>query len=214
MKKIGTAVALLVVCAGPAVAARPPKAAPAITITAGSTNVVFGGTLTVSGTTKNVAAGTTVQLEQNPYPYSGFKPSGKTAVVDPSGNWSIAGVAPQTNIQYRARVAKTNSLPVTVHVRLRVAFNVGDSTPKRGQRVRFSGTVAPARDGKPVLIQRKTASGFKTVARTTLLANNTASSKYSRRVKIGSTGIYRIVVESGGQDLDNGVSRSRTLRVH
>jgi hypothetical protein len=214
MKKIGAALAVLVVCAGPAVAAKPPKTTPTLTIAASSTNVVFGRTFTVSGTTTNVAAGTKVGLQQSPYPYSGFKPSGKTAVVDPSGNWSIAGVAPQANTQYRARVSKTNSTAVTVHVRLRVAFNVGDSTPKKGQRVRFSGTVAPDRDGKPVLIQKKTASGFKTVARTTLLDNGTANSKYSRRVKINSKGTYRVVVQSGGQDLDNGVSRSRTLKVH
>jgi hypothetical protein len=214
MKKFGAALALLVVCAGPAVAAKPPKTNPTVSITTSAGSVAFGGTTTLSGATTNVAAGTKVDLQQNTYPYSGFKPTGKSAVVDPSGNWSIPGVTPPENTQYRVRVAKTDSAPVAVHVRLRVAFNVGDSTPKKGQRVRFSGTVAPDRDGKPVLIQKKTRSGYKTVARTTLLDNGTANSKYSKRLRIRSTGTYRIVAESGAQDFDNGVSRSRTLRVH
>jgi hypothetical protein len=215
MKKIGAALAILVVCAGPAVAAKPPpKATPSVTIAASTTSVSYGGTLIVSGTSKNIAAGTKVDLQQSPYPYSGFKSSGKTAVVDPAGNWSITGVTPTANTQYRARIAKTNSSGVLVHVRLRVAFNVSDSTPKKGARVRFSGTVAPERDGKPVLIQKKTSSGFRTVKRTTLLDNGTANSKYSVKLRVRSKGTYRVVVQSGGQDLDNGVSRSRTLRVH
>jgi len=99
---------------------------------------------------------------------------------------------------------------VFVRVRLRVSFSVSDATPKRGARVRFSGTVAPAHAGKPVLIQKKTASGYKTVAR----ATTTSTSKYSKSLRIKSKGTYRIVAESLDQDHDNGTSRSRTLRVH
>jgi hypothetical protein len=221
MRKISAALALLVVCAGPALAAKPPpkpgKPNPNLTIKASATAVTFGRTVTLSGGTKNMAAGTTIELQQNPYPYAGFKPTGKTGVVDPSGNWSIAGVAPQLHTQYKV-VAKTSppveSATVFVRVRLRVSFRVGDSTPKKGVRVRFSGTVAPAHDGKPVLIQKKTASGYKTVTRTTLLDNGTATSKYSKRLRIKSSGTYRVVAESVDQDHDNGTSRSRTLRVH
>jgi hypothetical protein len=171
----------------------------------------------LSGTTKNVAAGTTVELQENPFPYAGFKPTGKTAVVDPSGNWSVAGVAPQVHTQYRVH-SKTSppadSTGVTVRVALRVSFRVSDSTPKRGTRVRLFGTVAPAHDGKPVLIQKKTATGYKTVTRTTLLDNGTATSKYSKRLRIRRNGTYRIIAESLDQDHDNGTSGSRTLRVH
>ncbi|HET9025209.1 MAG TPA: hypothetical protein VFN64_11590, partial [Burkholderiaceae bacterium] len=101
-----------------------------------------------------------------------------------------------------------------VRVRLRVSFKVSDSTPKKGARVRFSGTVAPAHDGKPVLIQKKTSKGYVTVTRTTLLDNGTDTSKYSKRVRIRRSGTYRVVVQSLDQEHDNGTSRSRTLRVH
>src|SRR4051794_19076772 len=156
MKKLSAALALLVVCAGPAVAAKPPKGGkpnPNLTIKASAPAVTFGRTVTLSGTAKNVAAGTTVELQQNPFPYAGFKPSGKTAVVDTAGNWAVPGVAPQVHTQYKI-VAKTSppteSAGVLVRVRLRVSFRVSESTPKKGARVRFFGTVAPAHDGKPV----------------------------------------------------------------
>jgi hypothetical protein len=220
MKKFGAALAAVLVCAGPAVAAKPPKPKPnngSLTIAASATAVTFGNGVTLTGKTKGIAAGTTIEAQANPYPYAGFKPTGKTAVVDPTGNYSIAGVVPQAHTQYKV-VAKSSppqeSGTVFVRVRLRVSFKVSDSTPKRGTRVRFSGTVAPAHDGKPVLIQKKTATGYKTVTRTTLLDNGTATSKYSKSLKIRSRGTYRVVVQSADQDHDDGTSRSRTIRVH
>ena len=220
MKRISAALALLLVCAGPAVAAKPPKTPkpnPNLTIRASAATVTFGRTVTISGTAKGMAAGTSIELQQNPYPFAGFKPSGKTAVVDPAGNYSIAGVAPQLYTQYEV-VAKTSpptaSTAVSVKVRLRVSFKVSDATPKKGASVRFYGTVAPAHDGKPVLIQKKTSAGYKTVARTTLLDNGTATSKYSKKLRIRSNGTYRIVVQSLDQEHLGGTSRARTLRVH
>ena len=220
MRKISAALVLLAACAGPAVAAKPPKPPkpnPNLTIQSSANAVTFGGSITISGTSKNIASGTSVELQQNPYPYSGFHATGKTGVIDPAGNYSIAGVVPGVHTQYRV-VAKT-SPPTTsgtafVRVRLRVSFKVSDSTPRRGQMVRFSGTVAPAHDGKPVLIQKRTSTGYRTVARTVLVDNGTATSKYSKRMRIRRSARYRIVVQSLDQDHDNGTSRSRTLRVH
>jgi hypothetical protein len=211
---------MLFVCAGPAVAAKPPKGGgpnPNLTIKASAPSVTFGGSVTISGTTKNIPAGTTIELQQKPYPYSAFKPANKSAVVDPMGNYSIAGVVPQAHTQYQVQ-AKTSppmtSAAVFVKVRIAVTFKVSDSTPKRGQMVRFFGTAAPAHDGKPVLIQKKTATGYRTVARTVLVDNGTANSKWSKKLRIRSKGTYHVVVQSVDQDHDNGTSRSRTLRVH
>ena len=211
---------MLLVCAGPAVAAKPPKGGgpnPNLTLKSSAGTVTFGRSITLTGTAKNVPAGTVIEAEQNPYPYAAFKSTGKTAVVDPMGNFSIAGIVPQMNTQYRV-TAKTSppttSGTVFVQVRIRVSFKVSDSTPKRGQMVRFYGTAAPAHDGKPVQIQKKTLTGYKTVARTVLVDNGTATSKWSKKLRIRSKGTYRIVVQSVDQDHLNGTSRSRTLRVH
>jgi hypothetical protein len=222
MKRIGAVLLVTVACAAPAIAAKPPPKPPKggnpnVTIRSSASAVTFGRTVTVSGTAKNVATGTAVEAQANPFPYSGFKPTGKTGVVDPNGNYSIPGVVVSLNTQFRVN-AKTSppsdSPAVFVRVRLRVSFKVSDSTPKRGALVRFSGTVAPAHDGKPVLIQKKTASGYKTVARTTMVDNGTATSKYSKKVKIRRSGTYRVIAESVDQDHQNGTSRARTLKVH
>jgi hypothetical protein len=220
MKKIGAVLALALACAGPALAAKPPKGGKPnanLTIKASATVVSFGRSFTLTGTTKNIAIGATVEVQENPYPYAGFKPAGKTGVVDPTGGYSIAGVVPQAHTQYKV-VAKASppveSGTVFVRVGLRVAFKVGDLTPKRGALVRFAGTVAPAHDGRPVLIQKKTSTGYRTVTRTTLLDNGTATSKYSKKLRIRASGTYRVVAESVDQDHDNGTSRTRTLKVH
>src|ERR1043165_6241159 len=187
MKKISMVLAVALACAGPALAAKPPKPVtpnPNLTLKVSSTAINFGRAVTLSGTVKNIASGTTLALEQNPYPYSGFKATGKTAVVDPAGNYSIAGVVPQVHTQYQV-VAKTSpptaSGTVFVRARIRVSFSVSDSTPKRGQVARFFGTATPAHDGKPVLIQKRTTSGYKTVARTVLLDDGVTTSKYSKK---------------------------------
>ena len=226
MKKISAVLAVALCCAGPALAAKPPKPVkpnPNLTIQASATSVTFGRSVTLSGTTKNIAAGTSVELQQNPYPYSGFKPAGKTAVVDPitANQTIITGpnsrpIVPEPNrwsMNSPSRIP-SDSGTVFVRARLRVAFSVSDSTPKRGAMVRFFGTAAPAHDGKPVLIQKKTATGYKTVATTALLHNGTASSKYSKKLRIRRSARYRVVVESLDQDHDNGTSRSVSLRVH
>ena len=220
MRILSAVVIAVLVSAGSAIAAKPPKppgTTATVTIRSSANEVTYGKTVIISGTTKNVPVGTTVQLEQNPYPYTGFKGTTKSAVVDPAGNYSIPGVQPTVHTQYRV-VVKT-SPPVTssavfVRVRLRVSFRVSDSTPKRGARVRFYGTVAPAKDGNPVLIQKKTATGYRTVSRTVLRDNGTATSKYSKRLRIRSTATYRVFVKSLSQAIDNGISRSRRLRVH
>jgi hypothetical protein len=220
MKKFSAVLVITLASACPALAAKPPKPVKPnsnLTLKASSTAVNFGRSVTFTGTVKNIASGTTAELQQNPYPYSGFKATGKTAVIDPAGNYAIAGVVPQSHTQYKV-VAKTSppttSGTVFVRVRMSVRFSVSDSTPKRGQAVRFFGTAAPAHDGKPVLIQERTTSGYQTVARTVLLDNGTATSKYSKKLRIRSSGTYRVVVQSLDQALDNGTSRTRSLRVH
>lgn len=220
MKTISVVLAMALVCAVPALAAKPPKPVkpnPNVTLQASLTTVNFGRSVAFTGTVKNIASGTTAELQQNPYPYSGFKPTGKTAVVDPAGNYSIAGIVPQSHTQYKvvARTSpSTTSGTVFERVRMSVRFSMSDTTPKRGQAVRFFGTAATAHDGKPVLIQKRTTSGYKTVAHTVLLDNGMATSKYSKKLTIRASGTYRVVVQSLDQAIDNGTSRARTLRVH
>lgn len=197
----------------------PPKPkANAVTLDANPALVVFSGATTLSGRISgDNAGGATVRLEQDatrPYGDS-YKPVNVTATSDNGGKYTFA-LKPLVNTQYRA-VAQTSpsvtSAAKLVLVRTLVGVKVSDATPARGALITFSGTVFPAHDGRPVMIQKRGASGaFVTVARTTLRDAGDARSAYSRRVRVFRDGVYRVKV-SGDGDHINGFSRLKTINV-
>lgn len=198
---------------------RPPGQG-ALTLDAKPTTIVFGEATAIEGRLSGTSndAGTTVRLEADTTrPYGDkYDDTGLTTRTEPNGRYAFS-VKPALNTQYRA-VAQASppvtSNPRLVVVRTKVGLIVSDTTPRRGRRVRFRGTVAPAHDGGTALIQRRTSTGaFATVARTTLVDAGDAVSRYSRRVRIRRDGVYRVKVP-GDTDHVNGFSRLRTLDVH
>lgn len=110
-------------------------------------------------------------LESEPFPLSSFRAVASTT-ADATGHYSFK-VAPSLNTTYHV-VAKT-SPPATspdaiVKVRVSIGLHVSTSTPAIGKAVSCSGFVLPAYNGKTVQIQRKTRTGWKTVAQATLMA--------------------------------------------
>ena len=203
-----------------------PGAAPpgqnAVTIAASPARVTFGRPTTISGqVTGSGNAGVEVELESNPAPFTGgFKNAGVKATTNATGAYTMT-VTPTVNTRYRV-VAKTKP-PVTspetlVNVRVRVSLRLSDSTPRAGQRVRFSGIVTPGHDGKVARIQRRFRTGWRTVARATLVAatpvNGVARSKYAKRVRIRRNGTYRVRVTPGDGDHVLGTSRRRRALVN
>ena len=94
-----------------------------------------------------------------------------------------------------------------------VGLKVSDATPRKGQRVRFRGTVRPQHDGTRVAIQRKRADGTWATVKTPLLRDaGSAYSRYSKRFRIRRSGTYRTVIAAHA-DHAEGVSRERTLTV-
>ena len=225
--KTAAAGALLALAAAPAVAPgqgnkppKPPRGTPALTLDARPTTVVFGEATAITGRLSGTSsdANTTVRLEADttkPYGDS-YDRTGLTARTANNGRYSFS-VRPTLNTQYRA-VAEA-SPPVTsparlVLVRPRVGLVLSDPTPRRGARVRFSGSVTPAHDGRTALIQRRGSTGrFVTIARTTLQDAGDARSRYSRRVRIRRDGAYRVKV-AGDDHHVKGFSRLRTIDVH
>lgn len=202
--------------------ALPPAAQNTVTISATPASVTFGNATLIKGSVTGPAnAGVQVTLEASEYPYtSGFKPTGLTTTTTSTGAYSLA-VKPSVNTHYLviAKTAPPTSSPdVGVTVRVRVGLRLSTLTPAVGQRVRFSGTVTPAHNGKLALIQRHTATGWKTVASATLVAatpvNGIAVSKYSRRLRINSTATYRVLVRPADGDHVAGTSLRRRIRVH
>jgi len=168
------------------------------TIAAAPNPIVFGSSSSITGqVTGKKAAGATVELQSEPFPYKApFATVGSTT-ADATGHYSFK-VTPGLNTLYRvtAKTApSTMSTNVLVKVRVRLSLRVSTTRPAAGQLVRFSGFVLPAYNGRSVQIQRKTATGWKTVAQAKLVATTpvggVARSKYSKGVRIPRSGTYR-----------------------
>ena len=189
-----------------------------VTIAATPPVVRFGKQVTISGqVTGNPAV--SVELQQNPFPFTGPFTTIAEGTTDASANYSFFAL-PTVNTKYRVRAKASppvQSGEITVLVRPRVGLRLGDTTPAIGQRVRFRGSVLPAHDGSQVRIQRRTSAGWKTIRTPTLKTatplNGVARSKYRARIRIRSSGVYRTVLPAHA-DHARGKSRRRVVTVH
>ena len=197
-----------------ATAAKVKPGAPTLSINASTTHVVYGSAFTVFGTlTGNAHANVTVTLQQAPFPYTRYTnlAAGRT---NAAGAYAFGGLRPGLDTRYRVHAKGVTSVNKLVFVRYRVSLSVSDSTPKRGQSVRFFGVVSPAANGRLVLIQRRGSDGvFRTVGRTTALPRTATSVSFSLRKRIFTNGTYRAHIGADASH-EPGNSRTRFLRVH
>jgi hypothetical protein len=129
--------------------------------------------------------------------------------VGMSGTVSVQAAA-TTPSPTPAPVETPTAPPTTA---MSVTLRVDDPRPRRGQRVRFFGSVRPPHDGRIVKIQRRGGGGrYRTVARTRLRDAGDARSSYSRRLRVWRDGVYRARVPADGDHL-TGTSRRRRVDV-
>ena len=199
-----------------AIAAPPAFGAPApqtLTLGASATTVKFGTTVTLSG---KLAGGSidrkNVTVREDPFPVGAFGNAG-SATTNATGDWSLA-VNPFANTRYLARSGKADSPTLDVMVRPAITLKLSDRTPRRGQLVRFSGTLCPEHDGVAIALQRRAAGVWRTVARPVLadVATTTCSS-YARSMRVRRDGTYRARF-LGDADHMAGDSRARRATVH
>jgi hypothetical protein len=196
-----TTPALLILAAAAAIpvaagAAKPPSNSTVTAIAAPSV-VTFGTPAKVSGTT---APTTAVTLQADAFPYDGNFSKVASSTSDASGAYAFP-VTPADGTHYRvtAKLSPPVTSPiVALGVRWHITLKVSTRSPSAGSKVRFSGTVAPGHTGQPVRVQKRTASGFRTVAGTTLTAGLNNTSVYSIRVRVKRSGTYRVQVASDG----------------
>lgn len=217
MRWIAAAIAIAVLCPVAASAHhRPghggPGASGNLTLNGTPGAIVAGRTVTLSGKlTGQNNAGRQITLRSDPFPYDSFDNAG-TATTNAQGDYSLAQ-KPTVNTRYQARSGNDESAIVTVLVRPAVGLRLSDSTPRSGQRVRFSGRVCPEHDGSRVAIQRRTTAGFRTVGRATLRdVPGSPCSRYGRRMRVRRDGTYRAVLP-GHADHATGVSPRRRANV-
>jgi hypothetical protein len=179
--------------------------------------VTFGGDLKITGKltggeTKDVS-GQSITLQADPFPYDAKWERLDTAETVSTGDYSFT-VKPVVNAKYRTTAkGGVESPEVTVPVRVAVTRKVSDRTPKKGARVRFSGTVAPPHDGSVARIQRRTSTGWKSIAKAKLVDAGDIVSKYSKRVRIYKSGAYRVKFNPADGDHATGFSRKVKLSV-
>jgi hypothetical protein len=207
-------VAVLAIALVPATlasAAKPPKPKPPpargagqLSIAASPHVVVFGQGSTVSGALTGVpsAVGTALVIDQAPYPFRSFD---RLATGSAGGGGAYAfPVTPGSNTRYRVTAQTsppTTSAEVDVLVKKRVTIRV------RGSRI--SGLVSPAHDGDPVALQRRSSHGYRTVTTGRLADAGTAHSRY--RFTVHRAGVYRTRVPADADHL-TGTSPSRRIR--
>lgn len=158
---------LLLAVAAASTAAGPPP----VTISLSRPNVVYGGSVTLSGKVSDKKAGQSVQLMAEAYPATSFSPLGSPVTTTAGGHWSEA-VKPTIETSYQATWKSTTSSAVTVKVRPLITLalvNLATGT--------FSTKVTAARSfaGKFVLLQRLSSSGLATLKKVTLDASSSAT---------------------------------------
>jgi plastocyanin len=96
---------------------------------------------------------------------------------------------------------------------LKVTLKVSDRTPLAGTRVRLSGVVRPARDGRKVRIQRRGRNGsYKTIATTRLKDGGAAKSEFSLWLRLRGDAVLRARV-AGDDERATGVSKTKSIDV-
>jgi len=154
---------------------------------------VLGGTLTGTGN-----AGRQVVLQSNPFPYTqGFVSTTNVQLTSATGAFAFPLLSVAFNTQYRVLIPTKPEI-VSPIVLAGVAPKLGTSTSatrvRRGQRVRFRGTVKPAQGGERIAIQKLKGTRWVTVAGTVTRRANSTSATYTKSIRVISGGRYRVFV--------------------
>jgi hypothetical protein len=171
------------------------------------------GETVVSGTISGTDAGNReVVLQANPYPFNGFFDAQNPQVADANGNFSFNVLDVPVNTVFRVRLPSKPDLAspeITVSVRVDAGLRVSRKV-RRGRKAVFRGSVSPANQGAPVLIQRKVRDTWVTWKRTRL----DAESRYRTSVKMRRAGKFKFrALVTPGPAYVSDVSPTRTVRV-
>jgi hypothetical protein len=211
------AVLAVAVAATAAIAAKPNPPQGQLSIAVSATKIRWGGGVAVTGalTGTSPVSGIKVTLQQDGFPYGKYTNVSSTT-TDAQGAYGFPGVKPALNTRYRT-VAETKpksfSTTPTVSVRPKVTLSISDRTPAAGTKITLSGSVWPAHDGRSILIQRRTSSGWKTLNLVTLADAGADHSTYAVQRSAKRDVVYRARL-AAHDDHIAGFSRRRTVDVH
>jgi hypothetical protein len=189
-----------------------------VSLAANPNPVAVGGITTLSGVLSGTGnAGRDVVIKSNPWPYTqGFLPVGNTLVTNADGSFSQTIASVPVNTQFLVQMpARPNVISpiVVVGTTVKVTRDVDIDRGERRGRLRFTGRVTPAVDGRAVLIQKLRqwgGGGWFNVGRTFTRHTGGDSSRYRKTITQRKGGRYRVVVV---MDDKYASSASRSVKV-
>src|SRR4051812_21724985 len=188
-----------------------------VTLAATPNPVPWGAGTTLAGTLSGTGnANRAVVLQANPFPYTqGFANAANPQLTNAQGGFSFALLSVALNTQYRVLMTDRPAVVspiVSVGVAVRVSTHVRRQRLRRGLRVRFSGTLRPARDGAQFAIQKLTKGTWRNIAGGITHHGSPGFSRYAKRVRIRHSGTFRVFM---GISDGNYVSNvGRTVKIH
>jgi hypothetical protein len=203
MRRLAVTAVLFGVLAAPAVAAAPAR----ITIVSVFDPIKVGENGFVNGQLVSEAddqEGQTVGLEESPYPFTTWTPVA-AATADFRGFYTFR-VKPALTTHYRTvSQGMTSEREVPISVAPRIGFK---AMPDGKSRIRYSGTLSPAKDGQSVTVQRQHSNGsWSSVASVTLKGGGKT---FAGRLRARKTTVLRARFVSDGAHTDG---YSRAVRI-
>jgi hypothetical protein len=180
--------------------------------------VFFGGSATVTGALSGTdAAGRQVVLQARPFPYvAPFANTGNAEVTNAGGGFSFAVTGLAQNTQFRVvTVAAPNAAsPVLLEgVAVHVTFGGHVRRTRHGLRVRVSGSIAPIATDIVATLQKRVRGRWVQTARLRLTIDQGAGVlRYSRTLRLGHNGRYRVLAQVTDGARVSSVSRALTFR--
>ncbi|HXC46319.1 MAG TPA: hypothetical protein VNU24_06905 [Solirubrobacteraceae bacterium] len=173
-----------------------------IQIAATPSPVPFGDSFTLAGTLSGTGGGgRVVALQANPFPYTtGFKTLGNPEVTSATGAFSFPVVGLLSNTQLRVVMTAAPYLasPVLLQgVAVQVSLHVRQAhRHRRGNFVRFYGTITPAEPGAHIGIQLLRPGGRSINQGGTIVTSASAGfSHFSTVVRVRHRGLYQVLVQ-------------------
>jgi hypothetical protein len=184
-----------------------------VTLGATPNPIRIGGSTTLSGVLSGTGnANRQVQLQANPWPYTGgFQPVGNNVVTNASGGFAFQLLKVDVNTQYRVLMPAKPTVVSPIVVLGTINKVTRRATVTRGEkrgRIHFFGRIRPALDGAGVFVQKLRRGNWVNIAQTHARHTNKGYSRYSKRVRQRRGGRYRIVVVDSSGAHTAAVSRS------
>lgn len=174
--------------------------------------IKLGSGTTLAGTLSGTGnAGRKIVLQSNPWPYTqGFQNASNELLTNSTGGFSFPILSVPFNTQYRVVMSERPAVVspiVTAGVKFYVGSKVSKKRVKRGRKIRFSGTIKPARPGANIAFQKKRNGRWVSINGTVVREGG----RYGKSIKIRRGGDYR--VWTGVVDAQYTSNHGKTFRI-